>query len=393
MANRYGYDYPDLTSDDSNDIKRVLAEREANPGAAPPRARPGRARPGHVGVNLYGYSYPELTASDGPDVLQLLNDRDREFRLKEAGGKIEVFGDGASSALEARQKENEAARANEQDAEPAHWCFLDPQGAVQGPYHRLQMRFWFEKGFFEMKTPVRFGLSGSFTMLGDAFGAAAAGEYVWAFLDDAAIAKKRDQAEELKNRPTQNPHGTWKQKHLKVPATRENPFPNEDFESPGQELYWCAHAGETRAALRLIEEGADVLWRNHNEQCILSAAAKAGDVEIIRALVKCGAPPSHENIWHMTPLHEAARANRGPAIRALVDLGADMEVRDLDGYKPIHTACTTNAVDAIRELVLLGSTTTIRDNHNWTPIMHVLNHGMDARKKAQIIQLIRKECE
>ena len=46
MANRYGYDYPDLTSDDSNDIKRVLAEREANPGAAPPRARPGRARPG-----------------------------------------------------------------------------------------------------------------------------------------------------------------------------------------------------------------------------------------------------------------------------------------------------------------------------------------------------------
>ncbi|KAH8096298.1 hypothetical protein JL720_3661 [Aureococcus anophagefferens] len=355
MANRYGYDYPDLTSDDSNDIKRVLAEREANPGAAPPRARPGRARPGHVGVNLYGYAYPELTASDGPDVLQLLNDRDREFRLKEAGGKIE--------------------------------------GAVQGPYHRLQMRFWFEKGFFEMKTPVRFGLSGPFTMLGDAFGAAAAGEYVWAFLDDAAIAKKRDQAEELKNRPTQNPHGTWKQKHLKVPATRENPFPNEDFESPGQELYWCAHAGETRAALKLIEEGADVLWRNHNEQCILSAAAKAGDVEIIRALVKCGAPPSHENIWHMTPLHEAARANRGPAIRALVDLGADMEVRDLDGYKPIHTACTTNAVDAIRELVLLGSTTTIRDNHNWTPIMHVLNHGMDARKKAQIIQLIRKECE
>ena len=116
-------------------------------------------------------------------------------------------------------------------------------------------------------------------------------------------------------------------------------------------------------------------------------------MEIIRALVKCGAPPSHENIWHMTPLHEAARANRGPAIRALVDLGADMEVRDLDGYKPIHTACTTNAVDAIRELVLLGSTTTIRDNHNWTPIMHVLNHGMDARKKAQIIQLIRKECE
>ena len=32
-------------------------------------------------------------------------------------------------------------------------------GAVQGPYHRMQMRFWFEKGYFEMKTPVRNALA------------------------------------------------------------------------------------------------------------------------------------------------------------------------------------------------------------------------------------------
>ena len=94
-----------------------------------------------------------------------------------------------------------------------------------------------------------------------------------------------------------------------------------------------------------------------------------------------------------TALHDAAAANRADCVRALIDLGADMEARDLDGFKPIHAACAADAVEAVRELVLLGSTTTIRDNHNWTPIMHVLNHGMDARKKAQIIQLIRKECE
>ena len=393
MANRYGYDYPDLTSNDANDIKRLLAEREKHPGSYAPREpyRP-KKKLGAVGVNLYGYEYPELTSGDGPEVLWVLNERERAGRV--AKPKVDMFGDGATSAAEARQKEGDAARARGEEAgEAASWWFLDPQGAVQGPYHRLQMRYWFEKGFFEMKTPVRDGSTGPFSMLGDVFGAATAGEYVYAFLDEEAIARKRAQREELKNRPTQNPHGTWKQKHLKVPATRENPFPNEDFESPGQELYWCAYHGETRAALKLIEDGADVLWKNHNEQCIVSAAARAGDVDVCRALVKCGAPVSHENIWHMTPLHEAARANRGPCVRALVELGADMEVRDLDGYKPIHTACTTGAVDAIRELVLLGSTTTIRDNHNWTPIMHVLNHGASAKKKAQIIQLIRKECE
>ena len=76
-----------------------------------------------------------------------------------------------------------------------------------------------------------------------------------------------------------------------------------------------------------------------------------------------------------------------------MELGADMEARDVDGYKPVHAACANNAVDAVRALVVLGSTT-IRDNHNWTPIMHVLNNAsMPARKKAQMIQLIRKEME
>ena len=49
------------------------------------------------------------------------------------------------------------------------------------------MRFWFEKGYFEMKTPVRRGPVGPFAMLGDVFGGDRPGEYmyVWAFLDEA----------------------------------------------------------------------------------------------------------------------------------------------------------------------------------------------------------------
>ena len=53
---------------------------------------------------------------------------------------------------------------------------------------------------------MRFGLSGPFQMLGDVFGNDRPGEYVWAFLDEEQVAAKRLKAEELKSRPTQNPH-------------------------------------------------------------------------------------------------------------------------------------------------------------------------------------------
>ena len=204
--NRYGYDYPDLTSDDSRDINRLLGER-AN---APVRTRPKTVsaavpRPA-LGTNLHGYDYPALRARDSADILQLLARDDAAARRRAIDAATpadaravekSLSGLGTPSAEEARQREAEVARKANAPVEEAHWCFLDPQGACQGPYHRLQMRFWFEKGYFEMKTPVRFGLDGAFRMLGDVFGAEAAGEYVLAFLDAAAIATQRASPAEL----------------------------------------------------------------------------------------------------------------------------------------------------------------------------------------------------
>jgi len=70
-----------------------------------------------------------------------------------------------------------------------------------------------------------------------------------------------------------------------APATAPaplNPFPDETFESPGHELFACCECGETRAALVLLEAGADARWVNRNEESCVSAAAGAGAVEIIR---------------------------------------------------------------------------------------------------------------
>mmetsp|Transcript_30929 Transcript_30929/g.106355 ORF Transcript_30929/g.106355 Transcript_30929/m.106355 type:complete len:206 (+) Transcript_30929:273-890(+) len=180
-----------------------------------------------------------------------------------------------------------------------------------------------------------------------------------------------------------------------APATAPaplNPFPDETFESPGHELFACCECGETRAALVLLEAGADARWVNRNEESCVSAAAGAGAVEIIRALARHGADVDAANIWHMTPAHYAAKHDRPEAIRALFELGASLEGRDLDGYKPIHAACAFGSVGAVKELILLGSSSAVRDNHNWTPVMHAL-HLDDAAVKKSMVQLIQKEVE
>ena len=103
---------------------------------AGPQAAPnfGQSMVRRAAANRYGYDVPELTSDDGGDVLGLLalgeadaRRRATDTQKRPAPRDENLFGDGAASAAEA------AARG---PAEAAEWCFLDPQGAAQGPRAR-----------------------------------------------------------------------------------------------------------------------------------------------------------------------------------------------------------------------------------------------------------------
>ncbi|TYZ57856.1 hypothetical protein PybrP1_012421 [[Pythium] brassicae (nom. inval.)] len=49
------------------------------------------------------------------------------------------------------------------------WFYLDPQGNQQGPFKSVEMREWFEAGYFKPHLPIRFGGDGQFTALASHF--------------------------------------------------------------------------------------------------------------------------------------------------------------------------------------------------------------------------------
>ncbi|KAF1336660.1 Perq amino acid-rich with gyf domain-containing protein, partial [Globisporangium splendens] len=49
------------------------------------------------------------------------------------------------------------------------WFYLDPQGLQQGPFKSIEMREWFEAGYFKPHLPIRFGREGAFTPLANQF--------------------------------------------------------------------------------------------------------------------------------------------------------------------------------------------------------------------------------
>ncbi|TMW57354.1 hypothetical protein Poli38472_003279 [Pythium oligandrum] len=49
------------------------------------------------------------------------------------------------------------------------WYYLDPQGMQQGPFKTMEMREWFEAGYFKPHLPIRFGREGTFTPLANHF--------------------------------------------------------------------------------------------------------------------------------------------------------------------------------------------------------------------------------
>lgn len=214
------------------------------------------------------------------------------------------------------------------------WSLIDPQGVVQGPFERALMRQWFEQGYFESKTPVRDDDNEPFRLLGERF---------------------RD----------------------------ESPFVDEQ-EATGS-LFACCAQGKLKAALALLEAGADPHWTNHNKMtclCVVQGAA------LCRALVEAGADVAHRNIWHQTPLHCAAEFNAADVVRTLVDLGADLHAADLDGFTPLHLACRTDARDAVRALLVLGARTDIGDAQDWTPAMHALEQEDD-----DLVEMLRSGFE
>src|SRR5262245_35020286 len=116
-----------------------------------------------------------------------------------------------------------------------------------------------------------------------------------------------------------------------------------------------AELGQRDAALRALEDGADVDARGPDGATALLWAAHKGDRELMKALIARDANPDAANDYGVTPLAAAAVEADAEIIRALLEAGADVEAANAEGQTALMVGARTGRVEAARLLLEHGA--------------------------------------
>lgn len=89
------------------------------------------------------------------------------------------------------------------------------------------------------------------------------------------------------------------------------------------------------AAKFLIENGADVNWRNADGRTALFNANRCQEAAIVSRIVECGADINQQDNEGRTILMEGMRMGNIEYVRQLISLGADPKIKDCEGKSAI----------------------------------------------------------
>lgn len=143
-------------------------------------------------------------------------------------------------------------------------------------------------------------------------------------------------------------------------------------------------AGDRRAALELIEAGADVNAAQPDGTTALQWAVYRVDVELVKVLLARGARADVANTFGTTPLGEAARIANVELIELLARAGAPVDRPNHDGQTPLMLAVRTGSLPAVQALLAHGAGVNAREN--WRGQTALMWAAADAH--ADIVRLL-----
>jgi uncharacterized protein len=120
-------------------------------------------------------------------------------------------------------------------------------------------------------------------------------------------------------------------------------------------LLEAAEAGNSAAAITLVDGKADVNAHQDDGTTALHWAAYHDDLPLIRRLLKAGARADVANDYGSTPLAEAAERADPEALKILLEAGANVESPNADGQTALMTVARTDVVAAAKVLVAHGA--------------------------------------
>ena len=117
-------------------------------------------------------------------------------------------------------------------------------------------------------------------------------------------------------------------------------------------------------------------------QDALLAAAKVGDVPLMRVQLQAGADVNARDGAQRTSLLNAVRGGHLPAVRALIELGANVDLRDLEGRTALMEAARRKEAMPALDLVAAGADVNLADKDGWTALMFAAKEGTLAAARA-----------
>lgn len=149
--------------------------------------------------------------------------------------------------------------------------------------------------------------------------------------------------------------------------------PNRQDENGVTRLQHAILKGDSRAALRLIERGADINLRGGLMYPPLHLALERDRQDIALLLMKAGADLNLPDVAGRQPLHIAAKQGQDAMIDHLIRLGAGVHARNQLGQTPLHMAAPIK-MDVIQGLIAAGADVNAQDNLGQTPLHVFLYH-------------------
>lgn len=137
----------------------------------------------------------------------------------------------------------------------------------------------------------------------------------------------------------------------------------------------AAIAGQKEVVEFLLLQGADVNDKGFMEMTPLAdMAASWGQrddrscTEIAEALLSHGARPNAVDRYGVTPLYWAAESGHAQMIRLLLEKGADTSTADSRGQTPLHVAAVNRREDVVEILMKAKARLDVKDRGGLTPL-------------------------
>jgi len=145
-----------------------------------------------------------------------------------------------------------------------------------------------------------------------------------------------------------------------------------------EKLIEACSNGNTERAVQLIEEGADVNAKSHDDgETALMASSIGGHISCIKMLIVRGADVNARNNRGETALMIASQTGHISCIEMLIASGADVNAKDNDGWTALMYASQKGDVRCVEMLIARGADVNAKDNDDNTALSHTNDVGHD----------------